>query len=105
MDRDGRARQQSAAAEGRDDGIEASAIVEQLQRRRALAGDHAVVVEGMDQRRAGLRLHPAHVASRAARVGAQKRIARRGARTFACLAAGAFSGITIHAGMPRRAAA
>ncbi len=47
----------------------------------------------------------AHAASRAATVGAQKRTVAPKPRTLATLIAGAFSGITTCAGMPRRDAA
>ena len=44
-------------------------------------------------------------ASRAATVGAHKRTVAPKRRTFACFTAEALSGITTHAGIPRRCAA
>jgi hypothetical protein len=46
-----------------------------------------------------------HAASRAATVGSHSRTLAPNRRTFACLTAGAFDGITTHAGMPRARAA
>ena len=47
----------------------------------------------------------AHALSRAATLGAQKRIVAPSRATLAIFTRGAFSGITTHAGMPRRRAA
>ena len=51
------------------------------------------------------RITSLQVASRAASVGSQSRTVAPKRRTFACLTAGAFDGITTHAGMPRARAA
>ena len=45
----GDARQQSAAAERRDDGVDVGQVFEDLERDRAVAGDEPVVVERMDE--------------------------------------------------------
>ena len=57
----------------------------------------------MDQRRARLGLHGAQAPRARRPFGAQNRIVAPKRRTFSCFTFGAFSGITTHAGMPRRA--
>ena len=86
-------------------GVEGVDRFHELERRGPLSGDDARIVKGMDQRRAGLARDASQAASRAATVGAHKRTVAPKRLTFACLTAGALSGITIHAGMPRRYAA
>ena len=98
--------QQPAAADRRDDDVEVGHRVEQLERRRPLPRDDA-----RSRRTDGRAWRPsrvatsAHVASRAASVGAQKCTCAPKPCTFASLIFGAFSGITTCAGMPRRRAA
>ena len=51
--RERRTREQAAAADGRDHHVEVGDLFHQLERRGTRAGDHPIVVEGMDLRRAG----------------------------------------------------
>ena len=49
LERDRDAADESAAAHGDDDGVEVRHLLDQLEADGALAGDHARVVEGMDE--------------------------------------------------------
>ena len=55
---DGAAAHEAAAAHGGDEYLERRRVGQQLQRRRALAGDDGVVVVGVDEARAGLGRKP-----------------------------------------------
>ena len=57
LDCDRGAREQSAAAYGRDHDVEFGQFLDQLERRGALARDHPHIVEGVHERRAGFALN------------------------------------------------
>ncbi len=89
-----------------DDNVEIGNVVEQFQRRRALPGDDAPVVVGMDERRAGFVEHPPRTSFRARRsVGSHRRTLPPKPRTAFCFTIAELDGITIHDAIPRRAAA
>ena len=52
-----RSAEQSAAADRGEHGVEITGVFKQLLRRSGLSGDDAVVVVGMNEDRAGFRLH------------------------------------------------
>ena len=103
---DRRSRQQAAAADGRDDDVERAA------RPRAAPAPRCPAPRSRARRRTDGRVAApvsrctsAQVASRAATVGLHNRIVAPKRRTLSCFTCGALSGMTTHAGMPRRAAA
>ena len=88
------AREQPAAADRRDDRVEARDLFDELERRGAGARDDVVVVERMDLDRARLGDHRATVATRASSVGSHSVIRAPYAAMAARLPGFAVSGTT-----------